>query len=301
MKQKEIGKNMEERAEKLNEILKRQNQEFRVRYCRNWKNNIAYHGYMLHSNNRNVKPVIYTNCFNCNSDWYKNTDLEVVEFLSKKYKELSTEASVSFEYLKNKKFILDRIRPRLVGSEKNIDELLKAKKAFVELDNLDMLITFYIYLGENEEGEANIPVTNDLLEEAEGITLEEAKSYAISNMEKLACVNSMGEVLNELIGMDYSTEAELMLICSNESRCNGAASILCPSVQDKLKDRLGNNVILLPSSVHEMIAISTKNNIYEVDALQAMVQEINEDQVALEDQLTNSVYMLRDGLLERIS
>lgn len=300
MKQKEIEKSMEERAEKLNVILEQQNQEFRIRYCRNWKNNIAYHGYMLYSKSNNISPVIYTSFH----DWYENNDFGVVKFLSEQYKELAVKEPVSLEYVKDKEFVLNRIRPRLIGREKNMDELLKSKKAFVQLDNLDMLITFYIHLGETEESEVNIPVTQDLLLSAGAITLEEAKEYAISNMEKIASIRSIREVLNELIGMEGSSGSEVdsenMMICSNETRCYGAASVLCPSIQNELMRQLGNDVLLLPSSIHEMIAIPG-DYIDEIDMLQAMVEEINTDQVRIDEQLTNSVYMLRNGLLEIVS
>lgn len=301
MKQKEIEKSMEERAEKLNVILEQQNKEFRIRYCRNWKNNIAYHGYMLYSKNNNISPVIYTSF----RDWYENNDFGVVKFLSEQYKELAVKEPVSLEYVKDKEFVLNRIRPRLIGREKNMDELIKSKKAFVQLDNLDMLITFYIHLGETEEeSEVNIPVTQDLLLSAGAITLEEAKEYALSNMEKIASIRPIREVLKELVGMECCSEQESdlekMLICNNKMGYYGAASVLCPSIQNELMRQLGNDVLLLPSSIHEMIAISG-NHIDEIDVLREMVEEVNENQVRIDEQLTNSVYMLRNGSLEIVS
>lgn len=300
MKQKEIEKSMEERAEKLNVILEQQNQEFRIRYCRNWKNNIAYHGYILHSQNNNINPVIYTSF----RDWYENNDFGVVKFLSEQYKELAVKEPVSLECVKDKEFVLNRIRPRLIGKEKNMDGLIRSKRAFVKLDNLDMLITFYIYIGQTEdESEISIPVTQDLLLSA-GVILTEAKEYALSNMEKIASIRPIREVLKELVGMECCSEQESdlekMLICNNKMGYYGAASVLCPSIQNELMRQLGNDVLLLPSSIHEMIAISG-NHIDEIDVLREMVEEVNENQVRIDEQLTNSVYMLRNGSLEIVS
>ena len=307
MKQKEI-RDMEKRAERLNAILKEKNSEFHVVYYRNWKNNVAHEGYVLQSEDTGDKisimdPVIYTDSIIEN--WYEKTDSEVVELFLKLYKAMVIMEPFPIKEFKNKEFLLNRILPRLLGSENNKKELLKAGKVFVQLENLDLLMTFAIPLGEPEspkEAEVSVPVSHELLELAD-VTIEEAKNHALANIEKLAKVESMNEVLNELLGTDdyYDTESETMIICTNTNKCYGAATILCPSVQEELQRRLGDEVFVLPSSIHEMIAVSSSSSIYGADALQAMVQVINEDQVELDEQLTNSVYMLRDGKLERVA
>ncbi|NSD68970.1 DUF5688 family protein [Dorea longicatena] len=305
MKQKEI-RDMEKRAERLNAILKEQKAEFHVVYYRNWKNNVAHEGYVLKSEDTEITtmdPVIYTDSIIKN--WYEKTDTEVVELFLKLYKRMVIMEPFPIKEFKNKEFLLNRILPRLLGSENNKKELLKAGKVFVQLENLDLLMTFAIPLGEPElpkEAEVSVPVSHELLALAD-VTIEEAKNHALANIEKLAKVESMNEVLNELLGTDdyYDTESETMFICTNTNKCYGAAAILCPSVQEELQRRLGNEVFVLPSSIHEMIVVPSSSSIYGADELQAMVQVINEDQVELDEQLTNSVYMLRNGSLEIVS
>ena len=57
---------------------------------------------------------------------------------------------------------------------------------------------------------------------------------------------------------------------------------------NKLSSQLESDLYILPSSVHECIAVST--NVGDPYELAEMVSEINMGQVALEDRLSNQVY-----------
>lgn len=303
MKQKEI-RDMEKRAERLNAILKEQKAEFHVVYYRNWKNNVAHEGYVLQSEDTGDKisimdPVIYTDSIIEN--WYEKTDSEVVELFLKLYKAMVIMEPFPIKEFKNKEFLLNRILPRLLGSENNKKELLKAGKVFVQLENLDLLMTFAIPLGEPEsqkEAEVSIPLSQELMKLA-GVTIEEVKEHAIANLEKKAEIVSLNEVMKELCGYDSDEELSPMLVCRYSNACYGAAVVLCPSVQKELERRLGEEVYLLPSSIHDMMAISAED--YNAEDLQELVQSINAGQLELEDKLTDSVYLLKNGKMEKVA
>lgn len=79
-----------------------------------------------------------------------------------------------------------------------------------------------------------------------------------------------------------------MWIISNDRGINGAGSMLYEDILHKLAMNLETDLYILPSSVHECIAVSTSvGDPYE---LAEMVSEINMEQVALEDRLSNQVY-----------
>lgn len=69
---------------------------------------------------------------------------------------------------------------------------------------------------------------------------------------------------------------------------NGAASIFYEDELAKLAEKLGTDLYILPSSVHECIAISEKMS--TPDLLVHMVQEVNGTQVAADEQLSDHVY-----------
>ena len=80
----------------------------------------------------------------------------------------------------------------------------------------------------------------------------------------------------------------MMWIISNERGINGACSMLYEDNLHKLAMELETDLYILPSSVHECIAVSASMG--DPNELAEMVNEINMDQVALEDRLSNQVY-----------
>ncbi len=79
-----------------------------------------------------------------------------------------------------------------------------------------------------------------------------------------------------------------MWIITNEQGIEGAVSMLYEDKVHKLAERLGSDLYILPSSVHEVIAVSVKMG--EPEELAQTVAEVNMDQVKLEDRLSNQVY-----------
>ena len=79
-----------------------------------------------------------------------------------------------------------------------------------------------------------------------------------------------------------------MYVISNSAKMNGAASMFYEDALSSLSEKLGTDLYILPSSVHEVIAVST--DMGNPNELAAMVAEINMDQVALDERLSNQVY-----------
>ena len=83
-------------------------------------------------------------------------------------------------------------------------------------------------------------------------------------------------------------EDQQMYVISNDKGINGAVSMLYEDGLHDLAEKLGSDLFILPSSVHEVIAISA--NMGDPNELAAMVTEINMGQVALDERLSNQVY-----------
>lgn len=83
-------------------------------------------------------------------------------------------------------------------------------------------------------------------------------------------------------------EAEVMYVITNSAGINGAASMLYENVLHALAEKLGTDLYILPSSVHEVIAVSAE--LEEPNELAQIVAEINMSQVELADRLSNQVY-----------
>ena len=144
------------------------------------------------------------------------------------------------------------------------------------------------------------------LAEKEGVTEEELFKAANENTKNLfpVTVRNMNEVIAEIIfdvgELDEEMSKEFeevvndvpdersMYVISNASKLFGAASMLYEEPLHELSEKLGSDLYILPSSTHEVIAISS--NFGEPEELAEMVYEINMDQVDINDRLSNQVY-----------
>ena len=80
------------------------------------------------------------------------------------------------------------------------------------------------------------------------------------------------------------------------NKINGASTILSKKILDKVAECLQGDYYIIPSSIHECIAVSA--DMTEPDELRSMVQEVNDSQVEPEERLTYSIYGYVGGKLQ---
>ena len=90
-------------------------------------------------------------------------------------------------------------------------------------------------------------------------------------------------------------------ILSNADLFYGAACILYEGVLRKIALQLGSDLLILPSSVHEVLIVPDESE-WEKSELEWMVRGINREVVAEEDRLSDQIYRysLKTGQLEGI-
>lgn len=79
---------------------------------------------------------------------------------------------------------------------------------------------------------------------------------------------------------------------TNEAKTNGAITILYPNALKNLADRIHSDVVILPSSVHEVILLPLQRD-HNVKELRDAVYEINRRELDREDFLSDNVYLYR--------
>mgnify|MGYP004699002929 FL=1 len=84
------------------------------------------------------------------------------------------------------------------------------------------------------------------------------------------------------------SQDQMMWVITNDRGINGAVSMLYEEKLHTLAEKLESDLYILPSSVHEVIAVSASMG--EPNQLAEMVAEINMAQVSLEERLSNQVY-----------
>ena len=83
-----------------------------------------------------------------------------------------------------------------------------------------------------------------------------------------------------------------MYVLSNKDKVFGASVMIYTKYLKSLADFVRNDLYVLPSSIHELIAIPAAEHIDTRDLL-AMVREVNETEVSDADYLNDNVYVYR--------
>lgn len=105
-----------------------------------------------------------------------------------------------------------------------------------------------------------------------------------------------GELADMMIG--EMEPMETLYVITNEKRTFGAASILYGDGLQELAESIGTDLYVLPSSVHEVIAVSTSMG--SAEELARMVCEVNTEQVSPEDRLSDQVYLYDKNLRQLV-
>lgn len=172
------------------------------------------------------------------------------------------------------------------------------------------------------DGIATTSVTHSLLKNW-GISFEEAYSDALSN-GFTPYIGNIGDMLDEM----YSDEPDIwkcrnffskgflqpledyeliqhmslglpsMFVISNPKQIGGGTILAYPEALKELSDFFAMDMVVLPSSIHEILVVPYESlDIEEISSMSMMVTEVNETSVAEEDILSSTAYVLRDGVL----
>lgn len=158
---------------------------------------------------------------------------------------------------------------------------------------LDLAIVYYYKVEHETFGNASILIKNEHLR-LWNTDPDALHALAMQNTLRIAPYEFMDLV--ELIGQmtegdtDCFCRQEIpMFVLTNQEKNFGVAAILFPSVLNAVGERLQSDFFVLPSSIHECIVIPALDGI-DPAALHEMVKEINEEHVAPEELLGDSVY-----------
>lgn len=138
-------------------------------------------------------------------------------------------------------------------------------------------------------------INNDAAKE-DGLDEKILLDFAAVNTPKL--YKEETKTMEEMMSgyrMGYSVKNALLLyIISNKSGVYGATSILYDGVLNRLSDKLNSDLIILPCSIHEMLAIPFEYvlwNKLNISEFSNMVYEINRELVTTKERMSDNVYL----------
>ena len=190
----------------------------------------------------------------------------------------------------------DKVVMTLINTEQNKEML----ENLPHKEFQDLSVVFRVVVSKDENGIASAKVDYSIMKQM-GVDPEQLFQLAAVNTKEMfpPKVKNMFDVMKEMFIQDGLPEEmlamfeeqepkEAMLVISNEMGVNGAVSMLYDETLHKLSEKLGTDLYILPSSIHETIAISVEMG--DPESLAEMVHQANNDVVALGDRLSNNVY-----------
>ncbi|MGN0711447.1 MAG: DUF5688 family protein [Anaerovoracaceae bacterium] len=165
----------------------------------------------------------------------------------------------------------------------------------------DMAVIYRIILGNSRQGISSLVINSQVakqlaLDETELFELakenssrlfppvvEKLKTIVSKHFERMGikadiCENASDRLYPELI----------MYVITNRQNINGASVILYDGILERLAEKIGDNLYILPSSIHEVIVMPALHN--DSAELEKMVTEINAEQVSPGERLSDHVY-----------
>lgn len=132
------------------------------------------------------------------------------------------------------------------------------------------------------------------------INNEQARLFNMTPEEVLdtACWNSisdgyniakMSDMLNEMVSENIVENDIPMYVITNDRGIDGASAVIDKRWMKELAAEVNDNLIIIPSSRHELIAIPESTT--DVEDIKEMVKEVNSSVVSQRDILSDSVYV----------
>lgn len=263
-------------------------------------NGILLDGLSIQTTGSHVAPVVYLNPY-----YEQYLDGMTIQEICQDIKNLFGQDLPPFaseESLEDFDAMKSRVMMKLIHADSN-EKLLSE---IPHIPCLDLAIVFYLFLDRNPAGQMTALIHNDLLERWQ-TTPKKLFSLARQNTPKAypAEIQSMSEVMKEIarqhMGDNYSEEAlEQLLdeendpsplyVLSNQTGIYGACCILYQDLLKNFADSFERDLIVLPSSIHEVLLTPDEQGL-SYDYLNAMVVQINHSEVPVEDQLSNHIYL----------
>ncbi len=132
-------------------------------------------------------------------------------------------------------------------------------------------------------------IGTDSLMHALHMTQKEILDLAVQNQREHAyTLTPLTSMIGSMTGMEMEKAQIPVLLLSNRGMMMGAGEILNREAMEEAAKVLGDDIIILPSSKHEVLLVSARDA--DIPVLEEMVRSINDTVVSDADKLSDSVY-----------
>lgn len=275
---------------------------YQIRIRKIPKNNgVILDGLCIHAPNFPMSPAIYLNSY---FEQYKTgmSVESIIQDILSLYRNTAIPAGLADTNLSNLDLYHSKIMFKLIHAESNALLL----EDVPHIPYLDLAIVFYLYLDRSVSGQMTALIHTEHMKRW-NLKVGQLWKLALANTPLYfpASIQNMTEMLKQIArenwGEDYNeariealiTEEEPespLYILSNQHGLNGACCMLYRNILKNFADSIGMDLIILPSSIHEVLITPNLPGASYED-LSLLVTTINQREVPLEDQLSNQVYL----------
>lgn len=248
-------------------------------------NDIRLTGIVIMEESDNVYPTIYL------EESYRQYQdgasfQRIVEEILTLYEKQAHNIKLNMDFFRDFSKIEERIFHKLVNYDKNRELLLDVPHFRWH----DLAVIFYYMMEDATVGRASILIHNNHLD-LWGQAAEEVYRIAGQNMRRHMpeLLLPMSELLEELMGVQVEERELSFYVLTNKDKMFGASAMLYTQQLKCLAYKLQSDLLILPSSVHEVLLLPDDHD-REYDFYRQMVREVNATQVDPEEILSDSLY-----------
>lgn len=263
---------MENTMKKLmNEVKRVAGEGFTVEETISHKNNgIDRLGILIHKKEDAFGPLVYVDQLLPFIAKGQTSLEEAAKRIFEMYrKQLPTCEKIDVSELTRKDYLLGNTEIHLVNAERNKEMLSECPHRLVE----DLAVTYRTRIRYQDGQDGSFVVTNQILEKAR-LRVKELEVAAVRNTEKAG----------------FLTERILpgLYVLTNKEKVYGANIFLFPAEIASLAEKLQSDLFIIPSSVHELLAVRTDG--LEPEKVKKMIRDMNSTQIDPEEILSYSLY-----------
>ena len=252
-----------------------------------------------------VSPTVYLDDIYeryMNGEMSFSAAASIVESEYKQYSSQKENMAQVAGYYTDWDIVKGKVYMNVVGAKANQQLLQQCPHRIVANDLAEM---YRVLVQKGQNGVTSYKIDNNMMNVLH-VTPEELHEAALVNTpaffpaEKKSMVDKMIDMMPEDMKEMFKGQLEEvfgqqlpgnMYVLTNDVGVNGATTLLYPGMLEKLTAELGNDISILPSSLHEVIIC--QNGDITLEELQDMVREVNCTSVGPEEFLSDNVYSVR--------
>ncbi len=271
----------------VQQLQKRMGEVYEIRVTEVTKNNdIRLTGIIMLKRSDRISPTIYL------EEPYRRfrggAGIEaIVDDIVMLYEAQVRDVDLDMQFFCEYECVKDRIFHKLINYEKN-------RKLLEDVPHFrwcDLAIVFYYLMKEKTLGNATILI-HENHSKMWGQSASDLYRTAQHNMKRRMpdLMVPMEKLVGELTGIQIEDMPETDLyVLTNKEKFYGASAMLYSDQMRVLADRLQSDLLILPSSVHEVLLLPDDTG-KDYSFYRKMVAEVNETQVEPEEILSGSLY-----------